>query len=327
MATRILITGACGFAGAHIVEEALQYEDVSIIAMDNLTYAGRLDRLKHLDQKRIQFVFHDFRQPLSDALLKTIGSVCHIIHNGAESHVLRSFSNPRLFVESNVIGTMHMLEAARKLKPNKFLYVSTDEVFGPAVEQSFHEENRLAPTNPYAATKAGGELLAYSYYRSFGLHVMITRTMNMFGERQHPEKCIPLMIKRILNGQEVDIHADIEGIDGVGYAGTIGSRQWLHARTQASALMYLLRNGTPGQKYNIAGVKRNNLEIYQFIARTLNRLSTWKFAKPLGPIHDMDYSLDDSKIRGMGWKEPRSFEEALCQTVLWTAENPQWLEE
>lgn len=320
---KVLVTGACGFAGSHITEEILSNPDNEVVALDSLTYAGRLDRLAHLDRSRIHFICYDFRFPFSAEILKQVGQVDYIIHNGAESHVARSFVNPRIFVESNVIGTLHVLEAARKLKPKKFLYISTDEVFGPARETPFKEEDLLQPTNPYAATKASGEFLAYSYFHSFDLPVIISRTMNMFGERQNPEKCVPLMIKKILGGERVPVH----GINLTSGKGPIsGSRHWLHARNQANALSFLLENGVVGQKYNVGGEERTNLEIYQIIARTLGVLSQYEWAPPLGPIHDFSYSLDDSKITSMGWKPPKDFETSLRETVLWTRDNQGWLE-
>ena len=172
---------------------------------------------------------------LTDALLKHIGRVDYVIHNGAQSHVVRSFRNPREFVESNIIGTLNMLEAARKMNLKKFIYVSTDEVFGPSSGQDFQETDALRPTNPYAATKAAGEYLAYSYFRSFGVPVIITRTMNMYGERQHIEKFVPKAIKTILNGDYVKIHAEDNGAEI-----EVGSRHWLHAREQANALCHLI---------------------------------------------------------------------------------------
>lgn len=319
---RILVTGACGFAGSHVAEEILNYEHTEVISLDCLTYAGRLDRLAHLPRNRIKTIYHDFSQPLSDALLKDIGPVDYIIHNGAESHVMRSFADPRIFATSNIIGTLNLLEAARKLQPKKFVYVSTDEVFGPVTGPSFKETDPLHPTNPYAATKASGELLVYSYFRSFGLPAIITRTMNMFGERQHPEKCIPLMIKKILSGQRVQVHGNFEKGGWIS-----GSRQWLHARTQANALFFLLTRGVAGEKYHIAGVEKSNFDIFDIISIVLGIDSKWEWALPLGPVHDFAYSLDDSKLRSMGWTPPVAFEDALRHTILWTAANPQWLKD
>ena len=321
---RVLVTGAAGFAGSHIAEEMID-QGHDVVSLDCLTYAGRLDNLAHLPANRIKSVWCDFSAPISDGVLKEIGQVDHVIHNGAESHVLRSFSYPRTFVMSNVIGTLNVLEAARKLNPKKFIYVSTDEVFGPALGKSFKENDPLQPTNPYAATKASGEFLAYSYFRSFGLPVVISRTMNMFGERQHPEKCVPLMIKKILRGAPVQIHATNPTLAVGGWIS--GTRHWLHARNQANALQFLLKAGLPGEKYNVGGEQHSNLEIYQTIAGTIGVLAQFEWAHPQGPIHDMDYSLDDSKIKAMGWKPPKDFETSLRETVKWTVAHPEWLED
>jgi dTDP-glucose 4,6-dehydratase len=322
---RVLITGAAGFAGSHIAEE-LTTRGYDVVSLDCLTYAGRLDRLAHLPRNQVKAVWCDFSHAISDGVLKEIGDVDYIIHNGAESHVLRSFQQPRTFAESNIIGTLNVLEAARKMQPRTFIYVSTDEVFGPSHGTPFKETDPLCPTNPYATTKASGEFLVHAYFRSFGLPAVISRTMNMFGERQHPEKCVPLMIKKILRGEPVPIHGTREDF-AQGYAWKSGSRHWLHARNQANALQFLLKHGIPGEKYNIGGEERTNLEIFHILARTVGVLSQYEWAHPLGPIHDMNYALDDSKIRAMGWKPPVDFETSLRETVRWTVQNREWLEE
>ena len=315
---RTLLTGAAGFAGSHIAEE-LVANGHEVVALDSLTYAGRLDRLLDVRDK-VKFVYHDFRTPLTASLLRQIGAVDHIIHNGADSHVLRSFEFPQLFADSNIIGTLNMLEAARHLKPAKFIYVSTDEVLGPGQEIPFKEDTVLRPTNPYAATKAGGEFLAYSYYRSFGLPVIITRTMNMFGERQHPEKFVPLTIKRLLEGKEAQIHGERRN----GYWAS-GSRNWLHAREQAGALRFLLAHGKEGECYHVRGVERSNLDMLELICKYLNVRAAFEWNLPLGPVHDFNYALDDTKLRALGWCPRIPFEAALEKTVKWTAAHQEFL--
>jgi dTDP-glucose 4,6-dehydratase len=220
-------------------------------------------------------------------------------------------------VESNIIGTLNILEAARKLAPRKFIYVSTDEVFGPAQEGQYKEDDPLRPTNPYAATKAGGELLVYSYFRSFGLPVVITRTMNMFGERQHPEKFVPMTIGKILRGEKIDIH--------VSAAGKCSSRQWLHARVQGQMLRVLLDKGVPGQNYQLAGTPANILDIAQMIAICLRQPLQWREVLSDRPVHDLSYAVDDSSLREI-WTPILDLETSLLQTVSWSEENPQWLE-
>jgi dTDP-glucose 4,6-dehydratase len=324
---RFLVTGGAGFAGHHIVEEILSYIDAEVTVLDCLTYAGRLDRLAHLDKRRIKYIHHDLRQPISDQKLGEMQADVWI-HNAAESHVARSFNDPRLFVESNIMGTFHLLDAANRFGwLKKFIYVSTDEVFGPATAP-FREDDALAPTNPYAATKAGGELLAYAYFRSFGLPVIITRTMNMFGERQHPEKCVPLMIKTILQGGTVPVHGEQIEFRNWGSVWASGSRRWLHARDQANALMFLAQHGSIGEKYNIAGVEKTNYEIVNLIGEIVKAPTWgWEYVEAPQPVHDFSYSLNDEKIRALGWIPPRKFETAFEETVKWTAAHREWLEE
>jgi len=331
----LLLTGACGFVGSHIVEEALRYENMQVVALDRLAYAGRLDRLAHLRGPRLRFVFHDFSQAFSTPLLDEIGQVDYIIHNGAESHVARSFQNPGAFVQSNVLGTLNVLQAARVLKPVKMVYVSTDEVMGSSTGKPFQEGDPLNPTNPYAATKAAGEFLAHSYFRCFDVPVVISRTMNIFGERQHPEKFIPRVIGQMLRGEQVKVFGRFEVLPShmenfqpvevkVWYP---CSRHWLHARVQANALMFLLQHGEPGQKYHIDGVEKNNKEIVELIENTLGLKVPWVWADPAGPAYDLSYSLDGSLLRALGWTPPRDFEKSFRDTVLWTAQHPEYLEE
>lgn len=318
---RILVTGGCGFAGSHIVE-FLTWGGSEVVVVDNLSYAARFDNLENVNHSRLKIVCWDFRNSLTDALLKHIGQVDYVIHNGAQSHVASSFRNPREFVESNIIGTLNMLEAARKMNLKKFIYVSTDEVFGPSSGQDFQETDALRPTNPYAATKAAGEYLAYSYFRSFGVPVIITRTMNMYGERQHIEKFVPKAIKTILNGNYVRIHAEDNGAEI-----EVGSRHWLHAREQAKTLAKLLQIGVAGESYNVSsGTVKTNLEIAQIISETLDLPLNWVYQRPDEPTHDMHYSLDDSKMRAICPSES-NFDKDFRDTVLWYRDHPDYLEE
>jgi dTDP-glucose 4,6-dehydratase len=316
---KVLLTGAAGFAGSHITEELVE-NGHDVIALDCLTYAGRLDRLLDIPRKSVRFIYHDFRCPLSLALLKQIGPVDAIIHNGAESHVARSFEDPQVFAESNIIGTLNILEAARQLKPAAVIYVSTDEVLGPTKGEPFVETDPLRPTNPYAASKAGGEFLAYSYVRSFGLPVIITRTMNMFGERQHPEKFVPLVISKILRREKIQIHGTLNG-----RVWTSGKRNWLHARAQANALLFLLQNGVVGEKYHISGEEQSNHGMAELISKYMGLYGSWEWATPNAPVHDISYSLNNSKLRNIGWKSPLDFEKSLQKTVEWTMAHQEFL--
>lgn len=317
----VLLTGAAGFAGSHIAEHFIHNTDWEVVSLDCLTYAGRLDRLAHLPGKRVRALYHDFSTPLPDALMKQLDGVRYIIHNGAESHVARSLVNPGAFVQSNIIGTFNMLEAARRLNPETFLYVSTDEVFGPGSGVPYREDDPLRPSNPYSASKAGGEMLVQAYHSAFGLPTMISRTMNMFGERQHPEKFVPMTIRKILASERLSIHVDPDGKSG--------ARQWLHAEVQADALLYMLGMGVRGEAYHVAGVERSNAEIARLIAEALGRPYTFQCVDILAKNggHDLTYSIDDAKLHALGWKPRAAFEHLLERTVRWTAEHPEWLTE
>lgn len=336
----ILVTGGAGFAGAHLCQHLLDNTDWDVVVLDRITYAGSLERLVDVRRdytSRLRFVYHDFRAEYPASVLHALRDVRYVIHNGAETHVARSLDDPRPFVESNVLGTMHTLDAARKLSCEHILYVSTDEVLGAAPEGVDYDElAHIRPSNPYAASKAGGEALAFSYWKAFGLPVTITRTMNLFGERQHPEKFVPMTIRKVLAAEPLTIHGDSSGRSG--------ARKWLHARNQASALLFLLRNhheylpvnpGEPqdfsGETFHIAGEEHTNLQIAELIADELHidfayEIVDFTLARP---GHDFRYSLDDSKLRSLGWFPPVPFEESLRRTVAWSArpENRYWLEE
>ncbi len=317
---RVLLTGGAGFAGSHIVEHLLAQTDWEIVVLDRLNYAGTLERLSHLQSPRLRFVFHDFRAQFPELVLAKLGRIDYLIHNGAETHVENSLHDPELFVQSNVVGTLHVLNAARTLKVERFIYVSTDEVHGPAPDGvDFREDAAIRPSNPYSAAKAGGEALAFAYSKCFQVPVIITRTMNLFGERQHPEKFVPMTIKKVLQGETVTIHGTHDG--------RIGSRKWLHARNQADAQLFLLQHGNIGETYHIAGEERTNLEIASEIASAVGLPLDYRVVDyhSQRPGHDLRYSLDDSKLRSLGWNPPVSFGESLVRTVQWSLNNPEWL--
>ncbi len=327
---KILVTGGNGFIGHHLCEHLLKHTDWEIIIMDRLSYAASgFDRLKEVncyDEKRVRHFCHDFTLPIVDGLLGELSSVDYIVHMGAETHVDNSILDPRPFVRSNVLGTMEMLEFARQCKNLKrMLYFSTDEVFGPApldrVPNGYKEWDRYDSTNPYSASKAAGEELCLAWANTYGVPVMITHTMNVFGERQHPEKFIPKVIRAVLAGETITIHANADKT-------VSGSRFWIHARNVADAVMFLLANGKTREKYNIVGEREvSNLEMAQTIARILDKPLHYEMVDfhSSRPGHDLRYGLDGSRLFEMGHAYPKTFEQSLEKTILWTLANPKWL--
>lgn len=324
---KILITGGAGFIGHHFVEHFLKTSPYEITIIDKLTYASSgFDRLKDIgayDNPRVKIFTHDFSTPIEGSLADEIGSQDWIIHMGAETHVDRSIKDPWPFIKSNVIGTFHMLEFAKKVRPKKFLYFSTDEVFGDAPPGvAYKEWDRLNSRNPYAASKAGGSELALAYANSYGLPVIITHTMNVFGERQHKEKFIPIVINKIRAGERLEIHCT---------NGIPASRSWIHARNAASAVAFLLVH-TPKDvrdKFNITGEREfDNLSLAQEIAGHMRKDLKFKLVDYYAdrPGHDPRYMLDGSKLREMNWHMPKTFDESLKKTIEWSLENPRWLD-
>lgn len=325
--TRILITGGCGFIGHHFVEHLIKNTDWEVIVLDKLSYASfGYDRLRDIsvfDDKRVHIFATDFTRPLIDGLEREIGNVDYIVHMGAETHVDNSIADPEPFVLSNVLGTMHILNFARRQQYLKrMVYFSTDEIFGPALDDRAHKEwDRYNSNNPYAASKAGGEELCLAYANTYKVPVFITHTMNVFGERQHPEKFIPSTIRKVLNGEVVFIHSNQDKTKA-------GSRFYIHARNVASAIMFLLSTAEVRDKYNIVGEKEvSNLQLAQQIAEILGQQLHYEMVDfhSSRPGHDLRYALDGSKLAGMGFKIPVDFDKSLEKTISWTLANKRWL--
>ncbi len=326
MSRRVLITGGCGFIGSHFVEHFIKNTDDVIISLDRLDTSGNPNRLAQvvpaeLFGKRFKSLYWDLRSPVSQQMIEWIGPVDWVLHLAAATHVDRSIEDPMSFVMDNVVGTTNVLEFARKVGA-KMLYFSTDEVFGPAPNTvKYAELDRYNSGNPYAASKAGAEEMCVAYGNTYKLPVMITHCMNVFGERQHPEKYIPMVIKKVLNGETITIHSDRTKT-------TPGSRFYIHARNVAAAVLFLMTEGTTGQKYNIVGEKEvNNLEIAQVIAKVLDKPLLYELTDfhSSRPGHDLRYALDGTKMDAMGWKIPLTFEQSITKTVLWTVEHKEWL--
>ena len=339
MSKRILITGGAGFIAHHVVDKILSTTDWEIITIDRLDFSGNLNRLNEvvsaypaLEQQRVKIVYHDLKAELNPELISTIGKIDYISHLAAGSHVDRSISHPLEFVMDNVVGTANILDYARKLDNlERFVYFSTDEVFGPAPKGINYKENdRYNSTNPYSATKAGSEELVVAYENTYGLPAIITHTMNVFGERQNPEKYIPMVIKKTRDNETVTVHANKEKT-------VAGSRHYIHAEDVAEALLFLYdydmsqmepdETGAKCQKFNIVGKDEiNNLELAQFIAKVQNKDLVYEMVDfhSQRPGHDLRYALDGSKMELMGWS-PQSAFKRLEEVVEWTLKNDRWL--
>ena len=336
---KILITGGAGFIAHHVIDKILSSTDWEIIPLDRLDFSGNLNRLNEVvraypksEQKRVRVIHHDLKAELNPEITATIGRVDYISHIAAGSHVDRSITYPLEFVMDNVVGTAHILDYARKLDHlERFAYFSTDEVFGPAPEGVNYKENdRYNSTNPYSATKAGAEELVVAYENTYGLPSLITHTMNVFGERQNPEKYIPMVIKRVRDNEQVTVHANSEKT-------IAGSRHYIHAEDVADALLFLYNydlssigsdeTGAKCQKFNIVGKDEiDNLQLAEFIAKTQNKELNYEMVDfhSQRPGHDLRYALDGSKMAKMGWT-PESAFERLEQTIKWTLKNDRWL--
>jgi dTDP-glucose 4,6-dehydratase len=330
LSKKILVTGGCGFIGHHFVEHLLKNTDWDIVILDKLSYASNgLNRIRDIDCfkylfNRVHFYSADFTNPISEGVKQEIGDLEYIVHMGAETHVDNSIADPEPFVRTNVLGTMYLLDYARSLKSLKwFLYFSTDEVFGPAPEGVLYKEwDRYNSGNPYAAAKAGGEELCLAYANSYKLPLFITHTMNVCGERQHPEKFIPSTIRKVLNGEKVIIHSDPTKTKA-------GTRHYIHARNVASAILFLLDKAQQREKYNIVGeLEVDNLTLAMFIAKELGKSLNYEMTDFHGsrPGHDLRYALDGTKMSEMGWKHPIEFYKSLSKTIKWYLDNPRWLD-
>ena len=335
-----LITGGAGFIAHHLIARILNETDWNIVTLDRLDYSGNLNRLNDIlefqctpeQRKRVRVVWHDLKAELNPLVRKEIGKVDYVLHLAAGSHVDRSIDYPMEFVMDNVVGTCNILDFARSQDNiERFLYFGTDEVFGPAPDGiKYKEEDRYNSTNPYSASKAGGEELAVAYENTYKLPVYVTHTMNVFGERQHPEKYIPMCIRRARDGDVITVHSD--------RTKTIaGSRHYIHADDVASAVLFLLNyQGTFAPtwgnakcpKFNIVGSEElNNLELAQIIADAQGKELNYEMVDfhSSRPGHDLRYALDGNKMKELGWTPAKSVRDRIAQVTNWTLENDRWL--
>ena len=335
-----LITGGAGFIAHHLIARILNETDWNIVTLDRLDYSGNLNRLNDIlefqctpeQRKRVRVVWHDLKAELNPLVRKEIGKVDYVLHLAAGSHVDRSIDYPMEFVMDNVVGTCNILEFANSMDYlERFLYFSTDEVFGPAPDGiKYKEEDRYNSTNPYSASKAGGEELAVAYENTYNLPVYVTHTMNVFGERQHPEKYIPMCIRRARDGDVITVHSDKTKT-------VAGSRHYIHADDVSSAVLFLLNyKGTFAPtwgnakcpKFNIVGSEElNNLELAQIIADAQGKELKYEMVDfhSSRPGHDLRYALDGSKMKELGWIPAKSVRDRIAQVTNWTLQNERWL--
>ena len=307
---RILITGGAGFIGCNFVRYMLEkYPDEEIVVLDKLTYAGRIENLRDV-LDRIIFVQGDI---CNKEDVEKVGD-CNVIFNfAAETHVDRSIIDAGVFVKTDVLGTYTLLEYARKHDIEKYIQISTDEVYGSIEKGSFSEEDVLDSSSPYSASKAGADLLVKAYHRTYGLHVLITRSSNNFGPYQYPEKLIPVLILKAMHDEPLSIYGDGRNV-----------RDWIYVLDNCAGIDTIFQKGKIGEIYNIAsGNEKENIEIANLILKALNKPERLiRFVKDR-PGHDFRYSLNIEKVRKLGWNSRYRFEDALKETIGWYKEN-EW---
>ncbi len=311
---RILVTGGAGFIGSNFICHILnKYDDYHIVNLDKLTYAGNLDNLKDVSKnKRYKFVKGDIAD--SKVVEKSVKGCDIIVSFAAETHVDRSIHGAAEFVRTNIFGTHTLLEAAKKLKTKLFIQISTDEVYGSIAEGSFKETDALFPNSPYSSTKAGSDLLARSFFVTYKLPVIITRSSNNFGPYQYPEKVIPLFITNLLQNKKVPLYADGMNV-----------RDWLYVIDNCEAIDLIIHKGKAGEIYNIGGTTEiTNLELTYNILEMLGKDKTSIEYVKDRPGHDKRYSLDITKLKALGWSPRYDFKEALEATIDWYRANKPW---
>lgn len=340
----VLVTGGAGFIAHHVIDKILTDTDWNIVCLDRLDISGNLNRLHDMLTEydpqvvadRLRIIFHDLRAEINSQVTADIGHIDLVLHLAAGSHVDRSIAYPLEFVHDNVVGTVNLLDYARKNFPDleRFVYFSTDEIFGVAPPGvSYREYDRYNSTNPYSASKAAGEEFCVAYENTYNMPIVITHTMNVFGNRQHPEKFIPATIQKVRDGETVIIHADPTRTQA-------GTRMYIDAKDVADGLMFILNHvpknyrhtGDYGHahcpKFNLVGPEEiDNLTLAQMIATGVGKELIYEMTDfhTSRPGHDLRYALDGGLLQSLGWEPKIKLTERITGMVRWTLENSRWL--
>jgi dTDP-glucose 4,6-dehydratase len=312
----LLVTGGAGFIGSNFVRYMLErYPDLHVVVFDKMTYAGNLDNLEDVSEnENYRFMRGDIADRQAIARLLESNQIDTVVNFAAESHVDRSILDPDAFIQTDVVGVYTLLDECRKLEIERVLHVSTDEVYGSIAEGAFKEGDPMKPNSPYAASKAGGELMVRAYNVTFGLNAMVTRGSNTFGPYQYPEKLLPLFITNAIDDEPLPLYGDGRQV-----------RDWLFVDDHCAGIDLVLRQGKPGEAYNLGGEnERHNIDVVKHMLSILGKPESLIQHVEDRPGHDRRYALDNSKIRELGWQPSLSFDEALERTVRWYADNEHW---
>lgn len=311
---RILVTGGCGFIGSHFIRLVLaSTNDVEIVNVDKLTYAASPANVASVaEDSRYSFVEADIAD--AAAMASAVQGCSHVINFAAESHVDRSIEGAADFIATDVMGTWVLLDAAHRAGVERFLQVSTDEVYGSITEGAFTELHPLCPSSPYSASKAGGDLQALAFMHTYGLPVVITRGSNTYGPNQYPEKLIPLFITNALEGQPLPVYGDGRQV-----------RDWIHASDHAAGIWHALQHGQAGEVYNVGGGnERENIWITESIVQMTGASEDLIIHVADRAGHDLRYALDCTKLHALGWQPEVTFEQGIADTVTWYVEKQDW---
>lgn len=336
---RVLITGIAGSIGIHMFDHIMLNTDWTVLGIDSYRHKGHFDRISQTLEhnphwrKRLDLLTHDLTSPFTSREIDKMGQIDYIINLASLADVWDSVEDPAPFVRNNVEIMLNILEYARVATPQAFVHFSTDEVYGPSdVNQGHPEWSTILPSNPYSASKACQEAIAISYWRSYGVPLIITNCMNNFGAMQGTTKYPVMIQKKLANNEEIIVHTTSDG--------QIGTRYYIHSRNTADAVLFILRNTSPHlhepgtvdkpDRYNIVGdAQMDNLEMAKTIAKLMNKKLKYRLVDfhSKQPGHDVHYGLDGTKLAKLGWKPPVSFEKSMKDTIEWQIKNPNWLVE